>query len=107
MQLAITVYNCCVSTFQQWKRINDFAYAMLETVRVLSVLDGLEEPAEFVSALRKLLPNIPGTCADSVAMGTPAEKLASSIFLYRDLSRKRIGEMSYKGVFSDLSRIIN
>jgi hypothetical protein len=51
------------STLQKWKRINDFAYTMLDTV--LSVLDGLEEPAEFVSALRKLPPNIPGTRADS------------------------------------------
>ena len=93
------------STLQKWKQIDDFAHAMLDTV--LSVLDGLEEPAEFVSALRKLPPNTPGMRADSVAMGNPAEKLVSSIFLYRALSRKRIGEMSYECVFSDPSRMIN
>ena len=93
------------STLHKWKRINDFAHAMLETV--LSVLDGLEEPAEFVSAWRKLPPDAPNTRADSMGKGTPAEKLASSIFIYRALSRRRVGEMPYECVFSDLSKMIN
>ena len=89
------------STLQRWKRIKDFAYAMLETV--LSVLDGVEEPAEFVSALRKLPPLNDGAQSYKVSMRTPVEKLTSSIFLYRALSGQRIGAKSYEGGFSDLS----
>jgi hypothetical protein len=75
-------------TLQRWKRIKEFAYAMLDTV--LSILDGLEEPAEFVDAMRNLPLCSDATRGDRLAMTTTAEKLASSVFLYRELSRKRI-----------------
>ena len=93
------------STLQRWKRIKEFAYAMVDTV--LSVLDGLQEPAEFVSALRKLPSGSDVKGPDSVARDTPAELLASSVFLYREYSRKKIGEMTYERELSDLSRIIS
>ena len=78
---------------------------MLDTV--LSVLDGLDEPAEFVSALRNLPPASDGILANRLAMSTPAENLAATIFLYRILTSKNIGEASYECGFSNLSRIIN
>ena len=90
------------STLQRWKRIKEFSYAMLDTV--LSVLDGLEEPAEFVAASRNL-PVIDGKLT-AVPMGATGN-LACSVFMYRTLSHKRIGAMSYEGEFSDLNRIIN
>jgi hypothetical protein len=96
------------STLQRWKRIKEFAYAMLDTV--LSVLDGVAEPAEFVSALRNLPPVSDNTLLNPDSLpksGTPVKNLAASIFFYRTLSRKSIGAMSLEGEFSDVSRIIN
>jgi len=77
-------------TLQRWKRLNEFADAMLNTV--LSVLDGLEEPDEFVSALKNL-PSIDAYTRRSASLRkeTPAENLACSIFLYRILSGKLFG----------------
>jgi hypothetical protein len=89
------------STLQRWKRIKEFAFVMLDTV--LSVLDGLEEPAEFVSASRNFVPPVSGGTQSDV--GTPPELLALSIFLLRTLSRKRIDTMTYKCGFPDLSKI--
>ena len=73
---------------------------------VLSVIDGLKEPAEFVSAMRNFSPINVKTALDAIK-GTPVENLASSIFVSRTLSRKHIGEMPHKGEFSYLNRIIN
>jgi len=75
------------STLQRWKRIKEFAYAMVDTV--LSVLDGLQEPAEFVFALRKLPSGSDIKGPDSIARDTPTELLASSVFLYHEYSRKK------------------
>ena len=93
-------------TLQRWRRINEFADAMLNTV--LSVLDGLEEPDEFVSALRNL-PSIDAYTRRLAELRkeTPVENLACSIFLFRILSRKLLSDFSVKGEFSDLNRIIN
>ena len=88
------------STLQRWKRNKEFAYAMLNNV--LSVLDGLEEPVEFVSALRNQLSG-----SRQPPAGGPAETLACSISFYRSLSRKQIGEIPYKGEFSDVNGTIN
>jgi hypothetical protein len=93
------------STFQRWKRIKEFATVMLNTA--LSVLDELEEPAEFVSVLRNPPPVSDGTRSDSVAIKIPVKNLVFSISLCRTLSRKLIGETSYESGFSDLSGIIN
>ena len=90
------------STLQRWKRIQEFAYAVLDTV--LSILDGLEEPAEFVSAMRNLPPDSDARPGDRFAMTTTAEKLALSVFLYRVLSRKGIGALTYECEFADLNR---
>jgi hypothetical protein len=82
-------------TFQRWKRINEFADAMLNTV--LAVLDGLKEPAEFVSALRNL-PSIDAYTRQSanLGMGTPVENLVCSIIFYRMLSRKLMAKCPTK-----------
>ena len=86
------------SILQRWKRIKEFGFVMLDTV--LSVLDGLDKPVEFVSALRNLPPVSDGTRAANMAMGTLVEQLASSIYLFRSLLHSnRIGTMSYKGEF--------
>jgi len=93
------------STLQRWKRVKEFGNVMMDTV--LSVLDGLEEPVEFVSALRNLPPASDPTQGGSLPQwSTPAEKLASSILLYRQGAWKNISEASYKGGFSEISRII-
>jgi len=82
-------------TLQRWKRLKEFAYAMIDNV--LSILDGLREPVEFVTALNNLPPVDDSARSDQFSMSTPAEKLASCIFLFRSLSRKSIGMMSYEG----------
>ena len=92
------------STLQRWRRLKEFAYAMLDSV--LSVLGGLEEPAEFVAALSNLPANEARGSAN-VPMGTTVEYLACSVHLYRLWSRERIGAMSYEGEFSNLNRTIN
>ena len=92
------------STLQKWMRFKEFASAMLNNV--LSVIDGLKEPAEFVSAMRNFSPINVKTALDAIK-GTPVENLAASIFVYRTLSRKHIGEMPHKGEFSYLNRTIN
>ena len=69
------------STLRRWKRIKEFAYAMLDAI--LSSLDGLEEPAVFVSALRNPPSVNIDTRWDCVVMSLPVEKLAFSISLYR------------------------
>jgi len=88
-------------TLQRWKRLKEFAYAIIDNV--LSILDRLREPMEFVTALNNLPPIDNGARSDQISMSTPAEKLASCIFLFRSLSRKSIGAMSYEGPFSVLA----
>ena len=88
------------STLQTWNRIKEFAFVMLNTV--LSVLDEVEEPAEFLSALRNPPPVSGDTRSD-----TPANKLVFSISLCRMLSGQNMGTRSYKGGLSDSSRVIN
>ncbi|KAF8814010.1 hypothetical protein BYT27DRAFT_7206382 [Phlegmacium glaucopus] len=80
------------STLQRWERLKEFAYSMIDTV--LSVFDGLREPAELVTALNNLPPT--GDSLRPVSMSTPEEKLASWIYLYRSFSRQKIGEMDYE-----------
>ena len=92
------------STLQRWRRINEFSYAMLNTV--LSVLDGLEEPAEFVSAMKNLPPFDGNFPAESVPTGTVGN-LAFSIAFFRVASRKSMIAVSSKGEFSYLYRIID
>jgi len=89
-------------TVQRWERLKEFAYSMIETV--LSVLDGLREPAEFVVAMNNLPPIDSNARSDDIAMSTPAEKLALCIFLYRSLSGKRIGAMPYEGASSGFGK---
>jgi hypothetical protein len=93
------------SNLHRWNRIKEFASAMLNTV--FSVLDELEEPAEFVSALRNPPPVSDGTRSDSVATEIPTKNFVFSISLCRTLSRKIIGSASYEREFSNLSRIVN
>lgn len=80
---------------------------MLKTV--LSVIDRLEEPVEFVATLRDFIP--PQAISDgtpySVAMHTPAENLALAIFLYHKWSCNNISAISFESGFSDLGRIVN
>lgn len=88
-------------TLQRWKRLNEFAYVMIETV--LSVLDGLREPVEFVTALNNLPRDHNTQPPDDVARSTPVEKLALCIFLFRYLSHKNIHEMPYESMFNSSS----
>ena len=88
------------STLQTWSRIKEFAFVMLNTV--LSVLDEVKEPAEFLSALRN-----PPPVDDDIQLRTPANKLVFSISLCRTLLGQNLSTKSCKGGFSDSSRIIN
>ncbi|KAF8814008.1 hypothetical protein BYT27DRAFT_7250420 [Phlegmacium glaucopus] len=84
-------------TLQRWERLKEFAYSMIDTV--LSVFDGLREPVEFVTALNNLPPIDDSTRAAGILPtpgSSPAEKLAFCICVYRLLSRKKIGEISYE-----------
>ncbi|KAF8814014.1 hypothetical protein BYT27DRAFT_7250425 [Phlegmacium glaucopus] len=84
-------------TLQRWERLQEFAYSMIDTV--LSVFDGLREPAEFVTALNNLPPIDDSTRAETILStpsSSPAEKLAFCIGHYRLLSRKKIRGMSYE-----------
>lgn len=88
-------------TLQRWKRLKEFAYAMIDAI--FSVLEGVREPVEFVTALKNLPASVEDNArSDKVAMSTPAEKLASCIYLYRALSRKGIAEIPYECMFSAL-----
>jgi hypothetical protein len=89
------------STLQRWVRLKEFSYSMIDTV--LSVIDGLREPAELVNALNNLPPNDDSTRAEdllSIPTSSPAGKLAQTIGFYRFLSRKKIREMSYESAIS-------
>ncbi|PPQ96157.1 hypothetical protein CVT26_004792 [Gymnopilus dilepis] len=81
-------------TIQRWKRLKEFAYSMISAV--LSVLDGIREPEEFVHAMNNLPHADDNVRGRDLSMATPAEKLASCVYLYRTLSRKNVGVMSYE-----------
>ncbi|KAF8967548.1 hypothetical protein BDZ97DRAFT_1803931 [Flammula alnicola] len=92
------------STLQRWKRIKQFANVMIDAV--LSVVDGLGEPVPFVAALNNLPPidhRVPHAVVTHPS--TPAEKLASCVYLCRVFSRKNIGELPFESfhTFATLS----